>query len=158
MQKKNFSFYRYPGNVLIFCSILLLFAGTSFAGDYVSVKKDGIRIRSAPNTDAEILWEVFEDFPLEIINKDGEWIQTVDFEGDKGWIFNSLTSDKKTAIIKVKTANMRIGPGTAYEVMASVKYGVVFNVIDKEGPWIKVSHEDGTVGWVHNSLIWPSDP
>ncbi|MFC1523162.1 SH3 domain-containing protein [Thermodesulfobacteriota bacterium] len=127
------------------------------AAEYVSVKKDGIRIRSAPNTEAEILWEVFKDFPLRILKSEGKWIQTVDFEGDNGWIYRPLTSKKRTVIIKVKTANMRVGPGTAYEVMATVKYGVVFHVIEREGDWFKVTHEDGTTGWVFKDLIWPDD-
>ena len=37
--------------------------------EYASVSKDGINIRSGPDTNAEVYWEVFKDFPLKILQK-----------------------------------------------------------------------------------------
>ncbi len=137
---------------------LLFFAVSTHAGEYVSVKKDGINIRSGPSTKHEILWEVFKNFPLEVVKREGKWSQTMDFEGDKGWVYSSLLSSNKTVIIKVKTANMRSGPGKDYEIVATVKYGVVFKPLKKEGSWVQVKHDDGTSGWMFKDLIWPSNP
>jgi len=128
------------------------------ANKYVTVKKDGVNIRSKPNTKSEILWEVFKDFPLQVINHKGDWLQTKDFEGDTGWIFKTLAGKEKRVIVKVNTANMRTGPGKNYELVATVKYGVVFTPLKKESSWIKVKHEDGTTGWIYKDLLWPSDP
>ncbi len=124
---------------------------------YVTVKKDGVNIRSAPNTKSEILWEVFKDFPLQVIGKKGDWLHTKDFEGDKGWIFKNLVSRRKKVIVKVNTANLRVGPGTNYELTATVKYGVVFTPLSKQNGWIKVKHDDGTTGWIAAKLLWPAD-
>lgn len=135
---------------------MIFFSVPCFAAEYVSVKKDGVNIRSGPDTSKEILWEVYKDFPLQIIKRRGKWAQTKDFEGDKGWIYSPLLNRKKTVIVKVKTANMRIGPSKSYELAATVKYGVIFTPIDREGDWIKVSHTDGSTGWIFKSLIWPN--
>jgi SH3-like domain-containing protein len=135
---------------------IFLFSVPSFGAEYVSVKKDGVNIRSGPDTNKEILWEVFKDFPLQIIKRKGKWAQTKDFEGDTGWIYSPLLKKKKTSIVKVEVANMRVGPGKNYELVATVKYGVVFSPTDTEGEWIKVSHEDGTSGWIFKKLIWPN--
>jgi len=143
---------------LITILLLATFATSSLAAEYVTVKKDGVNIRSGPSTKNEILWEVFKDFPLQIIDKKGDWLKTKDFEGDTGWIFKNLVIHKKRVIVRVNTANMRIGPGKNYELSATVKYGVVFTPIEKENDWIKVKHEDGTVGWLFKKLLWPSDP
>jgi len=155
MSKKKFFSLAIAGLITIptIFSPLVPFAS---AAEYGSVLKDGINVRSGPSPKNEVLWEVFKGFPLQIVQKQGEWAQTVDFEGDKGWIFLKMLSDAKTVIVKAKTGNMRVGPGTNYEVAATVKYGVVFNVLEKKEDWIKVSHEGGTTGWVHNSLIWPN--
>lgn len=134
---------------------LALLAPASAADQFVSVKKDGVNVRSGPNTNAEVLWEVFKSFPLEILDAKGDWAHVVDFEGDKGWVYKPLLADEHTVIVKVNTANMRLGPGTSYEVVATVKYGVVFRPVDKDGEWIKVKHEDGTTGWIHKDLLWP---
>lgn len=128
------------------------------ANEYVTVKKDGVNIRSKPTTKSEVLWEVFKDFPLQVINHKGDWLETKDFEGDTGWIYKTLVDNEKRVIVKVNTANMRIGPGKNYELVATVKYGVVFTPLAKESDWIKVKHEDGTTGWIYKDLLWPSDP
>lgn len=136
--------------------LIVFFSTTAFAATYVSIKKDGVNIRSGPATKEEVLWEVFKDFPLKVLKKKGKWTQTVDFEGDKGWVYSQLLSNKKTVIVRVKTANMRLGPGKNYEIIATVKHGVVFKFGKVEGDWIKVSHEDGTKGWLFKNLLWPS--
>lgn len=145
------------GLALSVCLITLTFTVPTFAAEYVSVKKDGVNIRSGPDTKQEILWEVFKDFPLKVLKRENKWVHVVDFEGDKGWIYGPLLSKKRTAIVKVKTANMRVGPGKDYEILATVKYGVVFKSKEREEDWLKVTHEDGTNGWIYDKLIWPAD-
>jgi len=137
---------------------LAFLAPAAQAGQFVSVKKDGVNVRSGPNTSDEVLWEVFRGFPLEVLDKKGDWTHVVDFEGDKGWIYTPLLSDEHTVIVKVNTANMRIGPGQNYEIVATVKYGVVFKPIGSDGDWIKVKHADGTTGWIFKDLLWPLSP
>jgi SH3-like domain-containing protein len=135
---------------LAFC-----FAAQAVAAEYGSVTKDGVNIRSGPDDKAEIYWEVFKDFPLKVLQRKGQWAQIEDFEGDTGWIFGQLLSDKKTVIIKAKKANIRVGPGENFEITASALYGVVFTAGKTEGDWVQISHADGTKGWIHKTLIWP---
>ena len=80
---------------------LLSFTAAGFAAEYVSVKKDGVNIRSGPSTKSNVIWQVFESFPLEIVKREGKWLYVVDFEGDKGWIYETLVSSKKTVIVNV---------------------------------------------------------
>jgi SH3-like domain-containing protein len=136
--------------------VLSLFMATPLmAAEYVSVSKDGVNIRSGPSTKDEVYWEVFKDFPLKVVQRKGDWAKTQDFEGDSGWVYTPLLSKKKTVIVKVKKANLRIGPGKNYEVVASALYGVVFKPGKRDGEWMQVSHSDGTKGWIHRSLVWP---
>ncbi len=151
---------KIPTKILIpiFATFLIMLSVSALAAEYITVSKDGVNIRSGPSTKKEILWEVFKDFPLQVIGRKNDWLQTKDFEGDKGWIFKNLVSKKKRVIVKVNTANMRIGPNKNYELVATVKYGVVFTPLKKENGWIKVKHEDGTNGWIFSKLLWPSNP
>lgn len=142
----------------IIAGILLLFflETSSFAGDFASVIKDGVNIRSGPSTKNEVLWEVFKGFPVEIMQRQGEWAHVKDFEGDSGWIYSSLLSNAKTVIVKVDTANMRSGPGTNNKIIATVKKGVVFTPLEQQGSWIKVQYKNDITGWIYNILIFPS--
>ncbi|MGV1099611.1 SH3 domain-containing protein [Thiovibrio sp. JS02] len=137
-------------------AILFLAAPPAFAAEYVSVLKDGVNVRSGPDTNKEVLWELFKGFPLQVVSRKGKWAQVVDFEGDKGWVFAPLLAKEKTLVVKSDTVNMRVGPGLNYEIVATVKYGVVFTPLEKDGEWVKVQHEDGTSGWISAKLLWPN--
>jgi SH3-like domain-containing protein len=138
----------------------LLFISALPAAEYASVKKNGVNVRSGPSTTDEVRWEIFKDFPLEILQREKEWVNCLDFEGDKGWVYSDLLSPKKTVIVKKEKINLRNMPETGdnSRIIALVKYGVVFDVIGKNGEWLEVRHEDSTQGWVHKDLVWPSDP
>jgi SH3-like domain-containing protein len=138
----------------------LVFTSSLPAAEYASVKKNGVNIRSGPSTDDEVRWEIFKDFPLEILQRENDWVNCLDFEGDKGWVYGDLLSAKKTAIVKKEKINLRNIPETGdnSRIIALIKYGVVFDVITKKDDWLEVRHEDGTQGWVHKDLVWPSDP
>ncbi|MEW6593602.1 MAG: SH3 domain-containing protein [Thermodesulfobacteriota bacterium] len=139
-------------------SLVLSLAAASVAGaaEYASVARNGANIRSGPGADYEILWEVGKGYPLAILQQQDRWAQVVDFEGARGWIVTLLLSDQKTVIVKGKDINLRVGPGVNYEPVAVVKYGVIFTPLEREGEWVKVRHADGTVGWLHDSLLWPA--
>jgi len=143
---------------LVFAFILISLASPCLAAEYVSVSKDGANIRSGPDAKKELLWEVFKDFPLQVIKRQKEWIQIKDFEGDEGWIYANLVSSKeKRVIVKANSANLRSEPSKDAKAVATVKYGVVFTPLEKKGEWLKVKHEDGTSGWISKSLVWPPD-
>ena len=137
--KKQTTFHK---RLLAFLGISLLsffFTTSALAAEYVSVSKDGVNIRSGPSTNDEVYWEVFKDFPLKVLQRKDKWAKTQDFEGDTGWIYAPLLSKKKTTIVKVKKANIRVGPGQNYEVVASALYGVVFIPGKKDGDWLQVT-------------------
>ncbi len=138
----------------------LLFTTAALANDYVSVRKDGVNVRSGPSTSDEVRWEVFDHFPLQVVKTQGDWDQVTDFEGDTGWIHSSLLSKDKSVIVCKDKVNLRTAPNTDKDtgIVAIVKYGVVFTPLAKKGDWLKVRHADGTEGWIHKDMVWPSDP
>ena len=137
---------------------ILLFSFTCFAAEYVSVKKDAVNIRSRPSTTSKVIWQVFESFPLQVIKREGKWANVVDFEGDKGWIYETLITNKKTVIVNVETANLRSSSSKDDPIVATVKKGVVFEPLEMNGDWIKIRYKNEITGWMHNSLLWPSNP
>ncbi len=137
---------------------ILSLSVSGHAAEYVSVKKDAVNIRSGPNTKSKVIWQVFENFPLQVIRREGKWANVVDFEGDKGWIYGTLITNKKAVIVSVGTANMRSGSSTGDTVIATVKKGVVFEPLEMKGDWMKVRYKNEITGWMHNSLLWPPDP
>lgn len=137
-------------------AICLLLASPSFGAEFVSVKKDGVNVRTGPSTGNPVYMELFAGYPLKILKRKGDWAQVSDFEGDSGWIHKSLIGKNTSVIINAKkSVNMRSGPSTKDSVVADVERGVVMTRITEQGKWLKVKHASGTVGWIYKPLLWP---
>ena len=141
---------RYLISTLCF---LVLSSATALAERYsVSVPK--ANIRSGPGTKYDWVWQAGKFYPIEVKKKKGNWYYFQDFEGDAGWVHNSLI-DKTPAVITAKEkCNIRTGPGTKNQIAFTVGPGISFRVLKKKGNWIHVEHADGDRGWIHKSLIW----
>ncbi len=129
-------------------------AGATLAAEYVSVVKDGVNLRSGPDTKYETLFQLPSGYPLKVLARQGKWIKVSDFENDKGWIYGSLVSKTPYVIVRVKEGNVRSGPGKNYSKVGSVAREVILKKVGSKGDWIKISHPRIS-GWVHKSLVWP---
>ncbi len=129
-------------------------AVSSLAEDYLEVTKDGVNLRSGPSQNYEVLFQLPEHYPLKVLARKGQWVKVSDFEGDKGWIYESLVKRSSHVIVKVKECNVRSGPGTNADKVGSVAKDVILQSNERNGDWIKVSHPQIT-GWVYRKLVWP---
>jgi Uncharacterized protein conserved in bacteria len=132
----------------------ILLATSAGAAEYVSVMKDGVNLRSAPGTNAEVLFQLPLGYPLEILSKEGSWLKVRDYEGDKGYILDSLVGKSSSVIVKVKECKILSGPGAKEKVVGSGARDVILQKVEQKGDWIKVTHPSLT-GWVHKQSVWP---
>ncbi|MBA3007135.1 MAG: SH3 domain-containing protein [Proteobacteria bacterium] len=141
---------------LITCSALVLLSTSTLYAETVSVKSDGINVRTGPSTDDQIAMELFQGYPLKIVEKKGDWLKISDFENDSGWIHKTLVGPGNTLIVNAQnTINMRSEPSTNSAIVANIERGVVLTKISSKGDWVKVKHAKGTEGWIHKTLLWP---
>ena len=131
----------------------MLLAGTASA-ERLAVSAPVANIRSGPGTNHTVLWKVEKYFPIRVIEKSGEWYHFEDFEGDKGWVHQSLVSKISAVVTKNDACNIRSGPGTNNKIIFTVEKGIPFKVLERKGSWIHIEHADGDKGWIHKSLIW----
>ncbi len=138
----------------LFCLFCFLVQGA--AAQNVSIKKDNVNVRTGPGTDYPVYMELFKGYPLNVLQKKGDWLQISDFENDKGWVFAKLVVPGNTVIVNGKdTVNMRTKPSTTATIIANVERGVVLTKLATQGKWTKVKHSKGTVGWIYKPLLWP---
>ncbi len=134
---------------------LICFSSAS-AAEYVSVTGDNVNVRTGAGTDYEVSMELFEGYPLRVLETQGEWLKIVDFENDSGWIHQSLVTDGNTVIVNGnKNVNMRAEPSTDSTIIATVDRGVVMTRLETQGNWLKLEHATGLVGWIYKPLLWP---
>jgi SH3-like domain-containing protein len=133
---------------------LLLAASAASAAEFVSVVKDGVNLRSNPDTNADVLFQLPAGYPLQVIERKDDWINVSDYENDKGWISATLVSNAPHVIVKTERGNIRSGPGTDQPQAGKVVRDVILKKLDQQGDWIKVSHPQLT-GWINKQLVWP---
>lgn len=141
--------------LIIMIGLLALMAGgMAEADERMAIQSNVANIRSGPNTEATVLWQVEKYYPVIVIEKKGDWYRFRDFEGDVGWIHASLLGAIKTVIVKADQCNVRTGPGTKFSIAFKVNKGIPFKIVQTRGKWIEVQHADGDSGWIHKSLVW----
>lgn len=146
-------FYHLSASALLLA--LFSFSSAS-AAEYVSVTGDNVNVRTGAGTNYEVSMELFEGYPLKVIDTQGEWLKIVDFENDSGWIHQSLVTEGNTVIVNGnKNVNMRAEPSTESTIVASVDRGVVMTKLESQGKWQKLKHATGLVGWIYKPLLWP---
>src|SRR6202051_749104 len=71
---------------------------------YVSLKSDHVNVRAGPTKDNDVAW-VFtrSGLPVEITAEFENWRRVGDSEGAEGWVYHSLLSGRRTAVITMKT-------------------------------------------------------
>lgn len=140
--------------ILSFTLLAFVLCASTASAKRLSVAVEKANVRSGPGTSNEILWSVGKYYPVDIINKSGNWCQIRDFEGDTGWIYRSLLKKIPAVIVKGDRVNVREGPGTSFKVLFQAEKGVSFKLLKRKKKWLKVKHADGDVGWIHTGLVW----
>lgn len=86
-----------------FFSLLLAgLATASHAQELVSVRTQGINLRSAASTQAEVQWQLARGYPLQVLQREGGWLKVQDFEGDQGWVAASVTQAAPHHVVRVR--------------------------------------------------------
>jgi SH3-like domain-containing protein len=139
-----------------FCGVMvvLLLCGAAQAEQRVSVSVPEAKIRSGSGNNFEVLWKSEKYFPLAVIKKIGDWYQVKDYEGDQGWVHQSLVGNTPSVITIKDKCNLRSEPKPDASVLFSVGPGIPFKVLKRINKWILVEHADGDKGWIHESTVW----
>jgi SH3-like domain-containing protein len=125
---------------------------------FVSLKSDRVNVRRGPSSDHAIAW-VFnrKGLPLEIIAEFEHWRRVRDSEGEEGWVYQSLLTGRRTALvapwIQGKTVPMLHDPESRASVVALLGAGVIGEVESCSGAWCRLN-VDGHEGWIDQSLLW----
>lgn len=126
---------------------------------FVSLKSDKVNVRKGPSTDQSIVW-VFSraGLPVEIIAESDNWRRVRDSEGADGWVFHSLLSARRTALVTPWAKGDERVPlynsdSTNSRAVAELQSGVLGNVLYCDGEWCNISVDDYS-GYVQQDRLW----
>ncbi|MDY0219561.1 MAG: SH3 domain-containing protein [Desulfobacterium sp.] len=138
----------------LFLSMQGWFCQASWAEERLAITSKIANVRSGPGTNHETLWQVETYYPILIVEKKGSWYRFKDFEGDLGWVHNSLVGSIPSVITVKNSCNVRSGPDPGNPIVFTVERGVPFKVLNKKDNWLEVEHGDGDKGWIYRPLVW----
>jgi SH3-like domain-containing protein len=127
---------------------------------FVSLKADRVNVRRGPNKDNEVAWVYTRaGLPVEITAEYENWRRIRDWEGAEGWVYQSLLSGRRTALVspQVKTADELVAiyerADARSNVVARLQSGVLATVKRCSGTWCRIAG-DGFDGWIEQERLW----
>ena len=125
---------------------------------FVSLKSDNVNVRGGPGQDYDIVFTfVRAGLPVEIVQEFDTWRKIRDSEGSEGWVFHSLLSGKRTALIAPWEKNGQFAAHGSAEasaiVVAYLQPRVIADVEQCSGAWCRVKGE-GFEGWIEQTRLW----
>jgi SH3-like domain-containing protein len=125
---------------------------------FVSLKSNNVNVRRGPGQEYEIAFTfVRAGLPVEITDEFGNWRKIRDSEGSEGWVFHSLLSGRRTAIVAPWEAAGQFPAHRTAEpsalVVAYLEPRVVADVEQCSGKWCLLSGT-GFEGWMEQERLW----
>ncbi len=125
---------------------------------YVSLKSDHVNVRAGPTKDNDVAWVYTRSgLPVEITAEFENWRRVRDSEGAEGWVYHSLLSGRRTAVITMKSkddlAALYERADATSAVTARLQAGVVAQVKHCGAGWCHVVG-NGFDGWIEQQRLW----
>ena len=125
---------------------------------YVSLKSDHVNVRAGPTKDNDVAWIYTRSgLPVEITAEFENWRRVRDSEGSEGWVYHSLLSGRRTAVVTMKTkdelASLYDRPDPSSAIAARLQVGVVAQVKKCANGWCRVIG-NGFDGWIEQQRLW----
>jgi SH3-like domain-containing protein len=134
--------------------VFLFMCGAAYAGQRISVSAAEANIRSGAGNNFDVLWKSEKYTPFNVVKKTGDWYLVKDFQGDEGWVHQSLVGNTPSVITAKDKNVLRSEPKPEAKALFTVGPGIPFKVVRRSGKWILVEHADGDKGWIHESTVW----
>jgi SH3-like domain-containing protein len=125
---------------------------------FVSLKSDRVNVRVGPSREHDIAWTFVQSgLPVEIIQEFDNWRRIRDWEGKQGWVFRSLLSGRRTALVTPWEKNdrtpLRARSQSDADIVAELEPFVLTTVSKCSAGWCRVNGE-GFDGWMDQTRLF----
>ena len=125
---------------------------------FVSLKSDRVNVRKGPSRQHDVEWTFVQSgLPVEIVQEFENWRRIRDWEGKQGWVFHSLLSGRRTALVtpweKSNRTPLRAQARSDADIVAELEPFVLASVVECVGGWCRVTG-DGYDGWLDQTRLF----
>jgi len=125
---------------------------------FVSLKASKVYVRRGPTKDHPVAY-IYRRAgePVEITAEYDNWRRIRDSEGAEGWVWHSLLSGRRTALVapwsKDAALPIHVSAGGDSRTSARLEPKVLVEVRRCDGAWCRVEG-DGFDGWIEQERLW----
>lgn len=126
---------------------------------FVSLKSDAVNVRRGPSREHDVVWRyVRAGLPVEVTQEFENWRRIRDFEGAEGWVFHSLLTGVRTALVAPwdksgAAMNLYADANETARITAMVEPGVQAVVPECTGTWCRLKGKTFE-GWIAQQSLW----
>jgi SH3-like domain-containing protein len=125
---------------------------------FVSLKSDRVNVRAGPNKDQEVRWVYTKQgMPVEITAEFENWRRIRDWEGAEGWVYHSLLSGKRSAVVVPKIKDDLVplyeSANEKAPVVARLQAGVIGQIKSCDGKWCEFVGKSFD-GYIQQERVW----
>ena len=127
-----------------------------------TVNTDALRLREEATTDATILATAAKGDTVVVLEDTGSGWYKVDYQSVEGYMSGEYLDVVAKADVTIgyglvqsdgSTLNVRSGPATTYDKVASLSDGAVVTIVGIDSGWYKVTTSGGTTGYVSSDYM-----
>jgi SH3-like domain-containing protein len=125
---------------------------------FVSLKPDKVNVRAGPKRDHHVSWQYQRaGLPVEITAESDNWRRIRDWEGAEGWVYHTLLSGRRTAMVMTRGKNELVALHASADansaVTARLQAHVLGAVKECDGNWCRIVGADFG-GWIAQDHLW----
>ncbi|MEQ9326826.1 MAG: SH3 domain-containing protein [Rhodospirillales bacterium] len=123
---------------------------------FVTIRANKVNLRTGPGVRYPIDWEYRQaGLPVEIVGEYGTWRKVRDWQGDEGWMHQSMLSGRRSFMVRGDVGALRETADRNARLVARLEAGVVGRIAEcpATGGWCKVEVE-GFAGWLERERMW----
>ena len=139
---------------LIASAALTLAMAGAQAFDFKTIANGPVILYDAPSQKGGKLFIAPRGMPVEVVLTYGEWAKVRDATGDMAWVEQRHLSPRRNVVVRTNNARVRALADEGATAVMSAERGVLLELVDTQGGWVKVRHRDGITGFIRSSDIW----
>jgi SH3-like domain-containing protein len=139
-----------------------LAAGSASGADFLATSDAATILYDAPSARAKPLFVLGRDTPLEVIVPVEGWTKVRDVAGTIGWVEKRNLTERRSLVVRVPVADVRVNPEEAAAIAFRAEHGVLLELAEPATGtastsmpgWVKVRHRDGQSGFVRIAQVF----
>lgn len=152
--------------IVVFLTCILFFQAPSQAAQkvkksdyFASLRASETNVRSGPGQNYPIKFTYkIRSIPVHVINEYDNWSEIEDYDGQTGWVSQSLLTKKRTLIVRISKTftQMYKKSNRKSRVIYHLENNVIGNYVRCEDIWCAIDIKDKT-GWVLRDDVFGDD-